>query len=456
VNVAVFGLGYVGSVSAACLAEAGHMVVGVEVDPHKLSLIRKGRSPVSEPRLDELMTRVVADGRLTVTDDAVVAVRQSDISLVCVGTPSRRNGSLDITFLERVITEIGAALAGASPYHVVAVRSTVLPGVLSSRLQPLLEQASGRVVGGDIGVALNPEFLREGSALSDFARPPFTIIGAADERAASVVRMLYAHLDATVHWVAPDEASMIKYASNAFHALKVTFGNEIGALCQQLGIDGRRVMGIFCEDRDLNISPRYLTPGFGFGGSCLPKDIRALVHLARQLDVALPVIDHVLASNDTQIQRVVETVLESPPPRSVALLGLSFKLGSDDLRESPFVRLAESLIGKGVQLRIYDPDVSLSHVFGRNQAYLEEHLPHVRQLMSPDFADVTSGAGVVIIAKRIADVTTLTNVVGADRLVIDLVGVPEFVRAIRPWASAPRASIDLEDPAERPAHRAGS
>jgi GDP-mannose 6-dehydrogenase len=446
----------VGSVSSACLAGAGHDVIGVEVDPHKLSLIRQGRSPVSEPGLDEEIARVVAAGRLTVTDDVVAAVRQSDISLVCVGTPSRRNGSLDTTYLERVITQIGSALAASSAYHVVAVRSTVLPGVLASRLQPLLEQASGRRVGGEIGVALNPEFLREGSALSDFARPPFTIIGAADDRAAETVQGLYAHLAAPVYRVAPDEASMIKYASNAFHALKVTFGNEIGALCQQLGIDGRRVMKIFCEDRDLNISPRYLSPGFGFGGSCLPKDVRALVHLARQLDVAIPVIDHVLASNDTQIQRVVETVLEFPPPRSVALIGLSFKLGSDDLRESPFVRLAESLIGKGVQLRIYDPDVSLSQVFGRNQAYIEEHLPHVRQLMSPDFAEVTSGAGVVIVAKRVADVTTLTTVVSADQPVIDLVGIPEFTRAIRPWASPPRASLDLEDSAGRPAHRAES
>jgi GDP-mannose 6-dehydrogenase len=453
-RVAIFGLGYVGSVSAACLASAGHTVVGVDVDPHKLSLIRNGRSPVSEPGLDDEMARVVSSGTLTVTDDAVAAVRQSEISLICVGTPSRRNGSLDTTYLERVISQIGAALADSSSYHVVAVRSTLLPGVLRTRLLPMLERASGRVVGVDIGVSLNPEFLREGSALSDFARPPFTIIGAIDDRAGDAVQSLYAHIAAPVHRVAPDEASMLKYASNAFHALKVTFGNEIGALCQQLGVDGRRVMGIFCEDRDLNVSPRYLQPGFGFGGSCLPKDVRAVSHLARQLDVELPVIGSVLASNDAHIQRVVDTVLESPAPRRVALIGLSFKVGSDDLRESPFVRLAEGLIGKGVPLRIYDPDVALSQVFGRNQAYLQEHLPHVSQLMASNLVEVTEGAGVIIVGKRFTDVARLAGIVGSDQTVIDLVGVPELGRALRPWAAMqPASSIGLADAHDVSAHR---
>jgi GDP-mannose 6-dehydrogenase len=432
-KVAIFGLGYVGSVSAACLASAGHRVVGVDVDPHKLALLRDGRSPVSEPGLDEAIARVVAAGRLTVTDDVDASVRQSEMSIVCVGTPSRRNGSLDTTYLERVIIQIGAALASSTSYHVVAVRSTLLPGLLETRLVPLLESASGRVAGVDVGVALNPEFLREGSALSDFARPPFTIVGATDDRAASAVESLYAHLASPVHRVAPGEASMLKYASNTFHAMKVVFANEMGAVCQQLGVDGRRVMDVFCQDRELNISTRYLQPGFSFGGSCLPKDLRAITYLAKQLDVITPLMGNVLASNDAHIQRVVDAVLECPRPR-VALVGLSFKVGSDDLRESPFVRLAEALIGKGVQLRIYDPDVALSRVFGRNQAYIEERLPHVGQLLASTLVAATDGANVVIIGKKFPDHAELSRLLVPAQIVIDLVGISEITNVVRPWS----------------------
>jgi GDP-mannose 6-dehydrogenase len=444
-RIAIFGLGYVGSVSSACLAAAGHTVIGVDVDAHKLSLIRSGRSPVSEPGLDEAVAKAVSAGTLTVTDDAAAAVHQSEVALICVGTPSRRNGSLDTSYLERVIGQIGTVLSGATSYYVVAVRSTLLPGILQTRLLPMLVSTSGRRVGDEIGVGLNPEFLREGSALRDFARPPFTIIGAMDDRAADTVQALYAHLTAPVHRVAPDEAAMLKYASNAYHALKVAFGNEVGALCQQLGVDGRRVMRIFCDDRDLNISSRYLRPGFGFGGSCLPKDIRAVTYLARQLDVALPLIGNVLASNDAHIQRVVDTVLESPAPRRAALVGLSFKVGSDDLRESPFVHLAEALIGKGVSLRIYDPDVALSQVFGRNQAYLQEHLPHVGQLMAIDLAEAMQGASVIVVGKRFGDADGLPALVAPDQTVIDLVGIAGLERAIRPWSAAQRAAIGVSD-----------
>jgi GDP-mannose 6-dehydrogenase len=441
-RVAIFGLGYVGSVSAACLAHAGHSVVGVDIDDHKLSLIRNGRSPVSEPGLDEHLARVVASGGLNVTSDAEAAIREAAVSLVCVGTPSRRNGSLDTMHLERVMSQIGTALAGTSAYHVVAVRSTVLPGVLQSRLVPILERESGRVAGVDLGVCLNPEFLREGSALGDFERPPFTVIGTFDPRASAVVEELYAHVPARVHRLPPDEAAMIKYASNAFHALKVAFGNEVGAVCQQLGVDGRRVMQIFCEDRELNISARYLQPGFGFGGSCLPKDVRAMAYLARQLDVTAPLLASVLASNDAHIQRVVDLVLESRS-RGVALLGLSFKVGSDDVRESPFVRLAESLIGKGVPLRICDPDVTLSRVFGRNQAYLQEHLPHISQLLTADLREATRGADVIILGKPPADPARLAETIGESRTLIDLVGLPGLTGAIRPWSAAQRAAAPV-------------
>jgi GDP-mannose 6-dehydrogenase len=438
-HISIFGLGYVGSVSAACLAAAGHQITGVDVDPHKLALLREGQAPVREPRLDDLLSRMVAAGRLTVTNDTAAAVAASEVSLICVGTPSRRNGSLESTYLERVIEEIGAALAASDRYHVVAVRSTLLPGVLAAKLVPLLERASGRKVGDDIGVCVNPEFLREGSAIRDFEKPPFTLIGETDTRAGDVLLRVYEHLQAPTHRVRPDEASMVKYASNNFHALKVAFGNEVGALCQQLGIDGQQVMRIFCEDRELNISPRYLRPGFAFGGSCLPKDLRATTYVAKELDVATPLLASIMPSNDAQIQRVVDIVLDKPK-RRVGLIGLSFKPGSDDLRESPFVRLAEALIGKGVPLCVYDPDVAIGKVFGRNRAYVEGHLPHVAQLFVGSLEEVLDGADVIVLGKRVAGVDQLPRLLQPAHDVIDLVGLGELPGALRPWAAVPPAA----------------
>jgi GDP-mannose 6-dehydrogenase len=432
-KVAIFGLGYVGSVSAACLAAVGHDVIGVDVDEHKLGMFRQGRSPINEPGLDALLGRMVREGRLTVTSDTRAAVQSAQVSLLCVGTPSRRNGSLESVYLEKVMQEVGAALQGRTEYHVVAVRSTLLPGVLRAQLIPVLEKASGRTVGQDIGVCVNPEFLREGSAIKDFENPPFTVIGETDPKAGDALLGLYAHLQAPVHRVQPDEASMVKYASNNFHALKVAFANEIGAICRQLQIDGQEVMRVFCEDRELNVSKRYLRPGFGFGGSCLPKDLRAIVYVAKDRDLTTPLLNSVLASNDAHIQRVVDVVLEKRHQR-VAMLGLSFKVGSDDLRESPFVRLAEELIGKGVPLRIYDPDVALSDVFGRNRAYVDEHLPHVGQLVAHDLDDVLSSADLVIVGKRLPEVAELPGRL-RGQAVIDLVGIPELGGALRPWSS---------------------
>lgn len=434
-RVAIFGLGYVGSVSAACLASAGHQIVGVDVDEHKLSQFRQGRSPINEPGLDAALGAMVAEGRITVTSDTAAAVRGTDVALVCVGTPSRRNGSLESQYLERVLEQIGGALADRADYYVVAVRSTLLPGVLTSRLIPILERASGRTVGVDIGVCVNPEFLREGSAIADFEKPPFTLVGESDPRAGDHLLAVYGHLHAPVHRVRPDEASMVKYASNNFHALKVAFANEIGAVCRSLAIDGQQVMRVFCEDRELNISHRYLRPGFAFGGSCLPKDLRAIVYTAKDRDVATPLLNHVLASNDAQIQRVVDMVLERRTQR-VGLLGLSFKVGSDDLRESPFVRLAEELIGKGVPLTIYDPDVALSDVFGRNRAYVDEHLPHVGKLVVHDFEAFVASTDLIIVGKRLPDVGRLPERLRDGQRVIDLAAAPELTMAVRPWADA--------------------
>ena len=436
-RIAVFGLGYVGSVSAACLAEAGHTITGVDVDPVKLDLIRQGRSPVTEPDLDDWLGRGVSAGRITVTNDTRQAVAASELSLICVGTPSRRNGSLESNYLERVLEEIGEALSSSQAYHVVAVRSTLLPGVLVSHLIPILERASGRTVGRDVGVCVNPEFLREGSAIRDFLAAPFTIVGESDTRAGDTLLGAYAHLNAPVHRVRADEASMIKYASNAYHAVKVAFANEIGALSQQLGIDGRQVMRVFCEDRELNISKRYLSPGFGFGGSCLPKDLRALNYVAKDRDLSTPLLSSVISSNEAHIKRTVDVVLDSGQ-RQVVLLGLSFKNGSDDLRESPFVTLAEALIGKGLSLRVCDPDVAVGQLIGRNRAYIDERLPHVAQLMTDDWTSAVREAGVVIVAKRFVDPSQLSRLVRADQLLIDLVGVDELTSAVRPWSrSAP-------------------
>jgi len=434
-TIAIFGMGYVGSVSAACLASVGHSVIGVDVDEHKLSMIRQGRSPINEPGLDALLGRMVTNGLLRATNDTVSAVHAADISLICVGTPSRRNGSLESGYLEKVMHAVGTALKGRTEYHVIAVRSTLLPGVLSSRLIPILEEASGRKVGTNLGVCVNPEFLREGSAIKDFENPPYTVIGESDTRAGDALLRVYAHLSAPVHRVAPDEASMVKYASNNFHALKVAFANEIGAICQKLEIDGQQVMRVFCEDRELNISPRYLRPGFGFGGSCLPKDLRAITYVAKDRDVTTPLLNSVLASNDAHIQRVVDVVLEERR-KSVLMIGLSFKVGSDDLRESPFVRLAQALIGNGVPLRIYDPDVALRDVFGRNRAYVDEHLPHVGQLVAHRLDDVLVAADVVIVGKKLPEIAGLPSRL-RGQMVIDLVGVPELHGAVRPWASSP-------------------
>lgn len=432
-NIAIFGLGYVGSVSAACLAAAGHRVVGVDVDAYKLLLLRQGRAPVTEPGLDELLERVVREGRLTVTDDTAAAVQSTQLSLICVGTPSRRNGSLDSDYLERAVEGIGVALAASREYHVVAVRSTLLPGVLTSQLIPLLQRTSGRRIGRDIGVCVNPEFLREGSAIRDFEDPPLTLVGETDGRAGDVLLTAYSHLSAPTHRVRPDEASMVKYASNNFHAIKVAFANEIGAVCHDLGIDGREVMRIFCEDHHLNISARYLRPGFAFGGSCLPKDLRALTYVSRARDLTTPLLNSVLPSNEAHITRLVDAIIETRK-RRVGLLGLSFKDGSDDLRESPYVTLAERLIGKGITLRICDPDVALGQLIGRNRAYIEAHLPHIAQLLATDAEELIADSEVILIGKRILDQPRLTRAFRAGHIVFDLLGIDVGRQVLRPWA----------------------
>lgn len=395
-KVTIFGMGYVGSVTAACLAKAGHEVTGVDSDPGKVALINSGQSPIMEPGLDEALQSAVSGGRLHAATRCKIL---GDVSLVCVGTPSNDNGSLDLRQVLRVCEDIGELLKAIDFHHVVNVRSTVLPGTVEGQIIPLLERSSGKTAGRDFGVCMNPEFLRESTAINDFHEPPFTVIGAFDDRSAKAVSMLYEGVVAPLEVVPIRVAETIKYACNAFHALKVTFANEIGSLCKALEVDSWKVMEIFCKDNKLNLSPYYLKPGFAFGGSCLPKDLRAINHLAKRLDLDLPVLGSVLASNQIQIQRAFHMIRRTGKTR-VGVLGLSFKSDSDDLRESPTVALIEHLIGKGYQVAVYDDDVTLSSIRGKNKQFIERTLPHISSLLKTSLAEVTGQAEVLVLCKK--------------------------------------------------------
>lgn len=429
-KVSVFGLGYVGAVSAACFAKLGHRVIGVDVTQLKVDRIRAGESPILEPGVPELISEVTASGCLDATSDAEAAVLATDLSLICVGTPSLPNGSIDLSYVERVASEIGAVLADKASPHTVVVRSTVLPGTIDGTVIPALEAASGKRHGVDFFVVSNPEFLREGSSIRDFFEPPFTLIGAPTDAAAVAVKSLYAGVDAPVHVVAVRTAEMVKYVCNAYHALKVSFANEVGNICKALEIDSHDVMRVFASDTKLNISAAYLKPGFAFGGSCLPKDARALTYKAGQMDVATPILKATLTANQAQVERALEMVL-STGHRSVGLFGLSFKDGTDDLRESPLVALAELLIGKGRSLRIYDPFVRESGLLGSNRAYIEEHIPHVWSLLEPDAATVANESETLVIASKDPDVIALLGELDPGKIVIDLVRAVDDAGAVR-------------------------
>jgi GDP-mannose 6-dehydrogenase len=368
-RISIFGLGYVGCVTAACLSHDGNTVIGVDVNPLKVELIRSGQSPVVEPGLDELVAEGVRSGNLKVSLDSLTAVHKSDVSLICVGTPSNDNGSLKTAYVENVCRELGTALAQKGRYHVVVIRSTVLPGTVEDRLIPLIEQFSGLHAGVDFGVCMNPEFLREGSAIDDYYHPSLVVIGELDQRSGEIVQQLYESVESTVIRTAIRSAEMVKYASNAFHALKVVFANEIGNFCKAQGIDGQEVMKIFIQDRQLNISPTYLMPGYAFGGSCLPKDLRALLYRAKELDVESPVLNSVMLSNHKQVELGIKMV-ERTGCKKIGILGLSFKAGTDDLRESPIITLAETLLGRGYRIRIFDEKLQLSRLVGANKLFL--------------------------------------------------------------------------------------
>jgi GDP-mannose 6-dehydrogenase len=422
-KISVFGLGYVGCVSAACLAARGHEVVGVDVNPAKVDLIARGNAPVVEERIGELTAEVVASGALRATTDVAEAIAATDVSLICVGTPSAPNGSLSTTYLERVTEQIGQALAGTDRRHTVVFRSTMLPGTCLDLLVPILEKASGKTAGVDIGVAVNPEFLREGTSVRDFFEPPKTVIGELDETSGEVVAALYEGLPGEVFRVPIPVAEMTKYADNCFHALKIGFANELGSIARAIGLDSHRVMDVFLADRKLNISPAYLRPGFAFGGSCLPKDLRGLVYAARRADVSVPILEHILPSNEEHLKRAFELVAATGK-RKIGLFGLSFKPGTDDLRESPLVELAERLIGKGYRVRIYDANVQLSRLMGANRDYIESRLPHLGDLLSSSVEDVLAHAEVCVVGSTDPAVTEAVDRAG-DRTIIDLVRLPD-------------------------------
>ncbi|MCC6957544.1 MAG: nucleotide sugar dehydrogenase [Anaerolineales bacterium] len=421
-RISVFGLGYVGCVTAACLAANDHSVIGVDVNPHKVQLIETDKSPIREPGLEELLGKAISRGLLCATMDARMAVHETDISLICVGTPSNHNGCVNLEFVERVCSEIGESLRDKRSYHVVVVRSTVPPGTVQSRLIPILEKCSGRSAGVDYGVCMNPEFLREGSAIRDYYNPGFTVIGELDLRSGDTVECLYRDIDAQLFRTSIPVAEMTKYVSNTFHALKTAFSNEIGTLCKNLGVDGQQVMEIFCQDQRLNISPAYLRPGFAFGGSCLPKDVRGLAYCAKERDIETPVINAILPSNQRQIERAIELV-ERTLCNRVGILGLSFKAATDDVRESPTIALVETLVGRGYQVAVFDEIVDPEKLIGVNRAFLERALPHIASLMRHSMEEVVNESEVVVISNGTPGFHRVPGLMREGQVLIDLVGI---------------------------------
>jgi len=423
-RISIFGLGYVGCVSAGCLTRSGHEVVGVDVNETKVDMLAKGRAPVVEKDLDALLDEAVRAGKLSATTDAAAAVGSTELSLVCVGTPSNANASLNLDYVARVCEQIGAALRDKRDGHVVCVRSTMVPGSTDDVVRPSLARGLGGEIPKRVQVAVNPEFLREGSAVADFFAPPKTVVGADDDATAARVLSLYAGITAPVIKTAVRTAEMVKYVDNVFHALKISFANEVGTLCKALGVDSHEVMSIFAQDDKLNISPAYLKPGFAFGGSCLPKDLRAILYKGRTLDLELPLLSAVLPSNDVQLARALDMVL-AQGKKKLAFLGLSFKPGTDDLRESPLVRLVESCIGKGYDLRIYDENVSLARLVGANKAYIEKEIPHISRLLSTDLDAVLAFGEVLIVGHRTPAFADAVRARAKGKVVIDLARVVE-------------------------------
>jgi GDP-mannose 6-dehydrogenase len=426
-KVSVFGLGYVGSVTATCLASRGSSVIGVDLSASKVQQLGSGQSPIIEPGINDIVSKAHSAGTLRATTDSAAAVMQTDISFLCVGTPSLRSGKLDLGHVEPVCREIGQALKKKDSFHLVVLRSTVLPGTAENIVIPALEQSSGKRMGADFGVCVNPEFMREGTAVADFLEPSMTIIGAAHPDHATHLRKLYEWVPGRIFETSFRSAEMVKYVCNAWHAVKVAFANEVGTLAKEMKVDAEAVVEIFTADNKLNISPSYLKPGFAFGGSCLPKDVRALNYRAKELDLKLPLFESILSSNDEHLNRAIEMILSSSK-KKVAILGLSFKAATDDLRESPQVQLVKHLLGEGRQLKIWDDNVSLGRLIGSNREYIEHAIPHIGSLLVPDLGQCIADAEIVVIGTRGISKDKLQPHLRPDHLVIDLVNLEKVRR----------------------------
>lgn len=421
-EISIFGLGYVGVVSACCLANDGHFVLGVEPNQTKVDLINNGKSPIIEDGTAELIQKAVAAGRLRAITDAEEAVRRTELSLICVGTPSQSNGSLDLKYVRNVSEQIGSALKQKQGFHVVVYRSTMLPSSMRNVVIPTLEDFSGKKAGIDFGVCTNPEFLREGTAVYDYYHPPKIVIGQTDERSGNLTADLYSNLDAPTIRLDVETAGMVKYADNAWHAVKVCFANEIGNICEELNIDGHLVMDVFCQDSKLNLSPYYLKPGFAFGGSCLPKDVRALTYMGRSIDVELALLNAILPSNRNQIERGFQ-MIASKKNRKVGILGFSFKAGTDDLRESPMVEIIERLLGKGYEIRIYDRNVNLAKLTGANRDYIRNHISHIAQLMADKMEDVLEFGNTIVVGNNANEFHGVLEKLRDDQVMVDFVRI---------------------------------
>jgi GDP-mannose 6-dehydrogenase len=423
-KISVLGLGYVGAVSAACLAKDGHEVIGVDPERTKVDLINAGKTPIIEKDIGPMIAEQVAAGRLRATSELAAAVRHTDLSLVCVGTPSLPNGGIDLKYVRRVCEQIGRTLATHQGAPVIVMRSTMLPGTMREVVIPALEKFSGKRAGDEFGVCINPEFLREGTAVHDYYHPPKTVIGEVSRASGDLLAAVYAGMPGPTIRTDIETAEMVKYADNAWHALKVGFANEIGNLCKGVGVDAHKVMDIFCQDLKLNLSPYYLKPGFAFGGSCLPKDVRALLYKAKTLDLSLPILGAILPSNALQIERGVQAVIDRGH-RKIGILGFSFKAGTDDLRESPMVELTERLIGKGYELRIYDQNVSLAALHGANRDYILHKIPHISRLMVHSIEEVLAHAQTIVIGNASPEFADVPRRIGEGQSVLDFVRVTD-------------------------------
>ncbi len=429
-NISIFGLGYVGCITGACLAKAGNKIIGVDIDTNKVSIINSGRSPIVEPEIEEIIKKVVSHKQLIATTDYKSAILNSELSLVCVGTPGDSKGKINLSVIKKTCYEIGSGIKDKNEYHLVVIRSTMIPGTTEEVLIPILEESSNKKIGQDFGICVHPEFLREGSSVYDYYNPPLILIGESNSSDGEMVAKLYPEIKADIKKTPIKIAEMTKYVSNIFHSLKVTFANEIGNLCKELEIDSHEVMNIFCADKKLNISSSYLKPGFAFGGSCLPKDLKAVLYKAKQCDLKVPLLNSILSSNQYQIEKGIDIVLQTGK-KKIGILGLSFKSGTDDLRESPMVVFAERLLGKGLKIKIYDENVSLAKVFGSNKKYIEEVIPHISSLICSSINEIVEHSEVMIIGNNDKEFKKVLDLCRENQIIIDLVRISKKIPVIK-------------------------